>query len=119
MPPESLPGARRTQPGTATVSIRMAGEPPLHLEVEPIAFLLGTWRGEGKGEYPTIEPFAYPSAAVIELRSATIAFTASAKEVRELHRTFRVERDTTTYEVAMAAVGVPLTHHLSAQLSRQ
>lgn len=34
-------------------------EPPLHADVQPIAFLLGAWRGEGKGAYPTIEPFAY------------------------------------------------------------
>jgi len=31
----------------------------VHPAVEPLTFLLGQWRGEGKGKYPTIEPFVY------------------------------------------------------------
>jgi hypothetical protein len=31
----------------------------LHAAVRPISFLIGTWQGEGAGEYPTIQPFNY------------------------------------------------------------
>jgi hypothetical protein len=32
---------------------------PLPSELEPLRLLLGTWRGTGRGRYPTVEPFSY------------------------------------------------------------
>ena len=31
----------------------------LHADLEPVRFLIGSWQGSGRGEYPTIEPFEY------------------------------------------------------------
>jgi hypothetical protein len=153
--------------------------PTLHPELEPLAGLLGTWRGEGAGEYPTISPFRYgeevrfwhagkpflayaqrtwslddgrplhaetgywrakpggtvevvlahPTGIVevqegrqqgtrIDLHSTTMATTATAKQVTALHRSFELDGDRLTYTLAMAAVGQPLRHHLSAELHR-
>jgi hypothetical protein len=33
--------------------------PPLHAALAPVAALLGTFRGDGAGHYPTIAPFTY------------------------------------------------------------
>jgi THAP4-like, heme-binding beta-barrel domain len=153
--------------------------PALHPALGPIAFLLGTWRGEGAGEYPTITAFRYgeevrfwhvgkpflaylqrtwsledgsplhgemgywrpkpegrievvlahPTGVVeveegtlngtqIVLASTTVAHTATAKEVRELRRTFELRGTILSYSLEMAAVGQPLQHHLSAELHR-
>ncbi|MEX1005321.1 MAG: FABP family protein [Acidimicrobiia bacterium] len=32
---------------------------PLHPALDTVQFLIGTWRGEGSGRYPTIAPFDY------------------------------------------------------------
>jgi hypothetical protein len=149
-----------------------------------LAFLLGTWRGRGHGEYPTIDSFDYleeitfghvgkpfvayqqrtrhavtelplhaesgylrpagtnddgdlrvelvlvhPSGILeldlgsvrgtdLHLVSSSVAGTPTAKEVTAIERAISVDGDTLTYDVRMAAVGVPMTHHLAAALRR-
>jgi hypothetical protein len=38
--------------------------PALHGALEPLSFLVGTWRGAGVGGYPTIEEFRYEQEVV-------------------------------------------------------
>ncbi len=45
-------------------------KPSVHPDLQALAFLVGTWSGEGRGEYPTIEPFAYRE---------TVTFTSTGK----------------------------------------
>lgn len=144
--------------------------------------LIGIWRGEGAGEYPTIDSFTYteelaieeapgkpflnyrqrtwspagdpmhtevgflraPSSEAIEFVIAQptgqtellegtytelpdgfrlelagrIMNTATAKQVDATQRRFELIGDELTYDFAMAAVGVPMTHHLRATLRR-
>jgi hypothetical protein len=152
---------------------------PLHPDLGALAWLLGTWVGEGRGEYPTIEPFRYgeeirlshvgkpwlaysqrtwdlddgrglhaetgywrprpeggvevviaqPSGLVevldgafdgttLVLDSVLVGRTPTAKEVTAVARRFEVQGDTLSYQLAMAAVGQPLQHHLAARLRR-
>jgi hypothetical protein len=35
------------------------GVPPLHADLEHLSFLLGSWSGEGEGQYPGVEPFRF------------------------------------------------------------
>jgi hypothetical protein len=157
--------------------------PALHDAVASLSTLLGTWAGEGQGEYPTIESFGYleeitfghvgkpflaygqktraaddgrplhaetgylrvpapgrieivlahptgiteveegtvevqDGGLVIEVVTSTIARTATAKEVTRLERSFHIDGDELAYTVRMAAVGLPLQHHLAATLRR-
>ena len=161
----------------------------LHPNIAHVADLLGTWSGDGHGEYPTITPFDYaesitfghvgkpflsyqqrtrslgtpelpgqpmhaesgywrfPSAGrievvlshptgvleveegtievtlggtlVIEMATTKVALTSTAKSVTGIERTFRINGDTMEYDLRMAAVGLPMQHHLSARLIRE
>jgi hypothetical protein len=151
----------------------------LHAALTPLAWLIGTWRGEGRGEYPTIEPFGYREELVVghlgkpfltwshrtrhaetgaplhaesgflravgegrvelvlahpfgaaevllgevegtalRLACEHVVITPTAVRVDATTREVRVEGDVLSYDLAMAAVGEPLTHHLSATLRR-
>jgi THAP4-like, heme-binding beta-barrel domain len=151
----------------------------MHADLAPLSFLLGTWRGRGKGHYPTIEPFEYleeisfthvgkpfiaytqktrhavtdlplhaeagdfrptgptsfefivvqPSGIVemhegsidgqrLTLDTSSVVTTPTAKSVTQVGRIIEVEAETLTYDLSMAAVGLPFQHHLHATLVR-
>jgi hypothetical protein len=94
---------------------------PLHAES-------GYWRMPAPGvvEVVLAHPFGIVEvqegridAGVIILASRGLLGTATAKPVSAVERVFTLHGDTLRYRVAMAAVGMPLTHHLAAELRRQ
>ena len=152
----------------------------LHPAAAPLSFLLGSWSGEGRGTYPTIDDFAYrewvtfrhtgkpflvyeqrtadlasgapmhaetgylravgegrvelvlaqPSGITevhagtvegqrVRLATTEVGVAPSAKRVDALERELAVDGDVLTYEVRMAAMGLPMTHHLAAELHRE
>ena len=56
--------------------------------------------------------------AVLALVSSGLLGTASAKRVDAVERRYELAGGQLRYTIAMAAVGVPLTHHLRAELHR-
>ncbi|TIC88375.1 FABP family protein [Nocardioides sp. GY 10113] len=163
----------------------MAFELPdnLHPNCGPIAWLLGTWRGNGHGDYPTIDKFQYgqelifthdgrpffhyfarswivdengekvrdaaletgfmravgdgklelvlthssgiteiwyghADAGKIELHTAGVGFTETAKEVAGGQRMYGNVEGDLLYAYDMAAVGQELQPHLWARLKR-
>ena len=156
----------------------------LHPECAPIAWLLGTWHGNGHGDYPTIEPFQFGQEAIfthdgrpffhyfarswivdangekvrdaaqeagflrcrpggdmelllshssgiseiwygraeagkLELHTAGVSFTESAKEVTGGHRLYGLVEGDLLWTYDMAAVGQKLQPHLWGRLIRQ
>ncbi len=153
----------------------------LHPSLVVVSGLIGTWRGEGRGEYPTISSFEYteeltflnvgkpflaysqrtwdpagrplhvetgylraPSYETLEfilaqptgqteLAEGTLSIhengfeaelrsrihnSGTAKIVDETTRRIQLDGNQLHTDFAMAAVGVPMTHHLSSSLAR-
>ena len=81
--------------------------------------------GDGRVEFVVAHSFGIVEVGTggftgdrLEVDSGGLVGTPSAKRVDEVQRRYRFDGDSLTYDVAMAAVGEPVTHHLQATLHR-
>lgn len=67
----------------------MSDAPPLHASLAPLAGLIGVFAGEGRGDYPTIEPFAYRETVTFAHAGAPVLAyeqrTTSVDGARPMH----------------------------------
>ena len=55
---------------------------------------------------------------IVDLRTERVEGTRTAKPITEVRRRLEVTGDSLKVDMWMAAMGEPLTHHLSAELTR-
>ncbi|MGC8512899.1 MAG: FABP family protein [Acidimicrobiales bacterium] len=95
---------------------------PLHAEAGYLRSL-----GDGRVEMVIAQPtgvvevdegVVVHNGEIVEVKvaSSSVAFSSTAKAVDAVKRTLRLEDGILSTTLAMAAVGVPLTHHLASQL---
>jgi hypothetical protein len=87
----------------------------------------GYWRCPGEGRVELVTAHAngiveisegHYEGAVITVESTVMAGTSTAKDVSRVARRITVDGDELSYELDMAAVGIPLDSHLVAGLRR-
>lgn len=85
----------------------------LHPAIRPLAFLLGTWKGSGRGDFPTTEPFEYGEETRISHAGKPFLFylqrTWNPRDAMPLHSEagyFRISDDGTVELVVAQPTGI-------------